>query len=458
MPGLPGLALRIARIVVFALFGVSLVFHWFHVPVGVQPKGHGGYATVFEQPPSTLPFKLLVIVVLVSAWWLGRRLKRRGSLSWATPMTAAGFILLSAIGIVYPAWTMQRCAEVSAHAGWLQQQNFSLIVSVGDNFLGQEYFYEPGQPEVQVNEVLPRSFQAMPTPSVLSLADLHLTKLQHLFIWLGLSPGFCQFVSWGWFSGAIASLLLVICFMPLKGNQRSSPGDRRSLYRLVGVFVFTGFALCLVGLVPIMMAAQELKRAEASTNYGSYSESLRHLDLAEQWVPVLSYHTDLLYQRGWLEEKVGLQSPVREVYTAIRQEEEGFVDRAAQEYAALLNPEVPKAVRDEAYRGALRLAIKDFNTGLTGRAAAVLERLTTIDPSSVKADYAMQLAHLREFRKTQLEQDVAKFETIYDCFESPEKSPLVAAAHRRLADLEFDYRDLTKLGDEMRAAVTPLTQ
>ena len=455
---MPGLVLRIARFVTFALFGVSLGLHWFHVPVGVHQKGQGAYSTIFEEPPSTLPFKLLVLVVLVSAWWLGRRLKRRGSVSWATPMTVAGFILLLTNGIVYPALTMQRCAEVSAHAGWLQQQNFSLIVSVGDNFLGQEYFYEPGQPEVQVNEVLPRSFQAMPTPSVLSLADLHLTKMQHMFIWLGLSPGFCQFVTWGWFSGVIGALSLVICFMPLKGNQRSRPGDRRSLYRLVGVFVFTGFALCLACLLPIIMAAQELKRAESSADNGSYPESLRHLDLAENWVPVLSYHTDLLYQRGWLEEKVGLQSPVRQVYSAIREEEEGFVDRAAHDYAALLNPENPKEVRDEAYRGALRLAIKDFNTGLTGRAAAVLERLTTIDPSSVKADYAMQLAHLREFRKTQLEQDVAQFEAIYDCFESPEKSPLVAAAHRRLADLEFDYHDLTRLSDEMRAAVTPLTQ
>ena len=455
---MPGLVLRIARVVAFGLFGVSLVFHWFHVPVGVQPKGHGAYSAIFVEPPSTLPFKLLLSVVLVSAWWLGRRLKRRGSVSWATPMTVAGSILLLAIAIVYPALTMQRCAEVSAHAGWLQQQNFSLIVSVGDNFLGQEYFYEPGQPEVQINEVLPRSFQAMPTPSVLSIKDLHLTKLQHMFIWLGMSPGFCQFVTWGWFSGVIGSLLLVICFMPLKGNQRSSAGDRRSVYRLVAVFVFSGFAVCLACLLPIMMAAEELKRAEASANNGSYPESLRHLDLAEKWVPVLSYHTDLLYQRGWLEEKVGLQSPIREVYSAIREEEEGFVDRAAQQYAALLNPDIPKPVRAEAYRGALRLAIKDFNTGLIGRAAAVLERLTTIDPSSVKADYAMQLAHLREFRKTQLEQDVAKFETIAECFESPEKSPLVAAAHRRLADLEFDYHDLTKLGDEMRAAVTPLTQ
>src|SRR5258707_2477317 len=349
---MPGLVLRIARVVAFALFGVSLVFHWLHVPVGVQPKSHGAYSTIFEEPPSTVPFKLLVVVVLVLAWWLGRRFKRKGSVSWATPMTVAGSISLLGIGIVYPALTMQRCAEVSAHAGWLQQQNFSLIVSVGDSFLGQEYFYEPGQPEVQVNEALPRSFQTMPTPSVLSLTDLHLTKLQHMFIWLGLSPGFCQFVTWGWFSGVIGSLLLVICFMPLKGNQRSSPGDRRSLYRLVGVFLFTRFAVCLVGLLPIMMAAQELTRAESSANNGKYSESIRHLDLAEKWVPVLSYHTDLLYQRGWLEETVGLQSPARQVYFPIPEQEERVFRRGAEEGGGLVNYDNRKTGRHEARRRA----------------------------------------------------------------------------------------------------------
>lgn len=455
---MPGLVLRITRIIAFALVGVSLLLPWFHVPVGVHEKANGAYVTVFEQPPSTTPFKLVLVMVLVSAWWLGRRLKRSGSVSWATPLTVAGFILLLGIGIVYPAFTMQRCGKTSAHASWLQQQSFSLIVSVGDDFLAQEYYYEPGQPEVEVNEVLPRSFQAMPTPSIFSPADLHLTKAQHLFIWLGLSPGFCQFVTWGWFCGMFASLLLIICFMPLKGNQRSSPGDRKSLYRLIGVFGLSGLTVCFLCLLPIMMAAQELERARAAANLGGFSESIRHLDLAEKWVPVLAYHTDMLYQRGWLEEKVGLQSPVRRVYSAIREEEEGFTDRAEHDYSDLLNPENPQLVRDEAYRGALRLAIKDFNSGLTGRAAAALERLTRIDPSSVKADYAMQLAHLRLFRKTQLEQDVAKFEAVYDCFESPEKSPLIAAAHRRLADLEFDYHDLTRLGDEMRAAVTPLTQ
>jgi hypothetical protein len=206
-----------------------------------------------------------------------------------------------------------------------------------------------------------------------------------------------------------------------------------------------------------MMAGQELAKAQKSADHGMYSDSLHHLELAENWVPALAYHTDMLCQRGWLEEKVGLQSPVRELFSAIREEEEGFTARAAQHYADLLTPEKPGPVRSEAYRGALRLAIKDFNSGLVDRAEECLERLTTLDPGSVKADYALQLAHCRQFRKAQLETDVAKFEAIYKCFESPEKSPLIASAHRRLADLEFGYSDLTKLEDEMRAAVTPLS-
>jgi hypothetical protein len=453
---MPGLALRIIRAVAFVLLGASLLLHWFHVPVGVQEKGHGAYSVIFEQPSSTLVLKLLTVLVLVLALGWGWRLKRSRSKPWATPLTVAGFILLVSIGIVYPALTNQRCADVSAHAGWLQQQNYSMIVTVGDNFTAQEYLYQPGQTNVQVDEVLPRSFQAIPTPSILSFEDLHLTKLQHVLIWLGYSGQFCQFLTWGWFCGMFGSALLTICFLPLRADQRSSPAEARSLYRLIAGMVLTTFALCLLCLLPIMMAGQELGKAQRSAENGMYSDSLRHLELAEKWVPVIAYHTDVLCQHGWLEEKLGLQSPVRELFSAIREEEEGFAARAAQHYADLLSPEKPGPVRSEAYRGALRLAIRDFNSGLVDRAESCLERLTMLDPGSVKADYAMQLAHCRQFRKAELEVDVAKFEAIYKCFESPEKSPIIAAAHRRLADLEFDYSDLAKLQDEMRAAVTPL--
>jgi tetratricopeptide (TPR) repeat protein len=455
---MPGLALNICRVIALALLAAGFALHWLQVPIGLQEKSYGGYALVFQQPSSTLPLKLFTAAVLVVAWWMGSRLKRIASAAWGMPTTVAGCILLITIGIVYPALTMQRCADISAHAAWLDQQNFSLIATVGDAFTGQEYFHQPGQPEVQVKEVVPRAFQAIPTPSVTSIAVLHLTKLQHIFIWLGLSPGFCQFVTWGWFCAMFGALLLTLCFVPLKNYQHSDCGDGKSLYRLIEFFVLGTVSVSLLCLFPIMMASQELMKAQVAANEGRYPESILHLDAAEKWVPVLAYHTDTLFQRGWLDEKVGINSPVRQIYSAIREEEEGFFDRAAKHYDMLLNSNSPQTVKGEAFRGALRLAIKDFNSGLIDRAASSLERLTASDPTSVKADYAMQLAHLRLFRKKELEQDVAKFETVYDCFESPEKSPLVAASHRRLADLEFDYRDLTKLGDEMRAAVTPLTQ
>ena len=73
-------------------------------------------------------------------------------------MTVSGCILLAVLGIAYPALTMQRCAAVSAHAGWLQAQNYSLILPFGDAYRAQEYAHEPGQPLINVAEVLPARF------------------------------------------------------------------------------------------------------------------------------------------------------------------------------------------------------------------------------------------------------------------------------------------------------------
>ena len=112
-------------------------------------------------------------------------------------------------------------------------------------------------------------------------------------------------------------------------------------------------------------------------------------------------------------------------------------------------------MREEAFRGALRLALRDFNSGLIDRAASRLEELTKIDPTCVKAYYTLQLADLRAAQKERLERDTAKFEALYNCFQSLEKSSLIASSHRRVAELEFDYGDLDKLGEEMRAAITP---
>jgi hypothetical protein len=211
----------------------------------------------------------------------------------------------------------------------------------------------------------------------------------------------------------------------------------------------------LACLVPIVMAGRTLSKAQVSAAEGRFNDSLHELDRAQLWLPALAYATDMLYQRGYLTRRLGLESPERKLLDAINEEEGGLYTQATQHYLSLLDPATTEPVRDEAFRGALRLALKDFNSGLVDRAGSNLTRLLAIDPTALKANYAMQLVDLQSRRKDQLESDVARFETIYKTFQSIEKGEVVASAHRRLAYLEFDFGDKEKLGDEMRAAVKP---
>ena len=78
------------------------------------------------------------------------------------------------------------------------------------------------------------------------------------------------------------------------------------------------------------MAGREMARAKSSPAGGKIALALHHLDIAQAWVPVFAYHSDLIYQRGWLDRNLGLNSPEVEVYAAIREEIEGFT-RGRQE-------------------------------------------------------------------------------------------------------------------------------
>jgi hypothetical protein len=274
-------------------------------------------------------------------------------------------------------------------------------------------------------------------------------------MWLGLSPGFCQFASLGWFCAIFGSFLLAVSFLRIQEEGGAHPEGRKAAYSIVPLFMAGTLLLLTLIMTPVVMAGRELAEARTAVANGSFSESLHHLDLAEAWVPILAYNTDEVYQRGWLDRKLGVNSFAAQLVSAIREEEEGFNARAAQHYAELLDPDRPGPVRDEAFRGAMRLAINDFNTGLLDRAISELAQLTSIDPSSIKANYALQLADLRSSHKDRLECDLAKFEAVYKCFASLEKSALLASAHRRMAELDYDFRDTAKIGDEMRAAIKP---
>ncbi len=449
------LVLRISRWVAFALLSLSLALPWFRVPNGVEEGLNGRPKVIFSEPSSTIGFKILLFAGVVVACWIGVRRKRSGVSDWARPITVIGFVLLLVIGITYPAITMQRCAAISAHATWLQAQNYSLILPFGDAYRAQEYAYEPGQSLISVAEVLPRAFEALPTPVVNSFADFNLGRLEEVLMWLGLSPGFCQFVYRGWFCAIFGIFLLSISFMRVQSTQNESNWKAHLSAGVPAVLVCGAALLYIVCLVPIVMAGRELTRARTALMEGRVKESLHRLDRMEAWMPVLAYNSDVIFQRGSLDQKMGVQSDAALLYSAVREEEEDFDGRAAQHFGELTSRRSNGPIQAEAYRGALRLAIKDFNSGLVDRAADRFGQLETIDTTCIKANYALQLAYLQTLRKPELERELARFEVLYAPFESLEKSGLIAAAHRRLAELDFDLRDTATLGDEMRAAIKP---
>jgi hypothetical protein len=452
---MPFLLIRISRWIAFALVSLTLLLPWFRVPTGIREDVKGVYTVVTSEPPSTNVGRIIVILVLASAFLIGYRRRRFGTLAWSTPMALAGCFLLLVLGIIFPALTVQRCAKISAHAAWLHAQHYSFIVTIGDAFTSPEYASQAGEPGVEVREVLPRAFEAIPTPGIVSFSDLRLGKIEEILMWIGLSPAFCQFAYRGWFCGIIGSFLLAVSFVRINKGDGALRRNLNLAYRIAPFFVLSAFLLCTVCLVPILIAGRELGRSRTAVLEGNYADSLQHLDLAQSWVPILAYHTDFIYQRGWLERRLGLQSSATQLLSAIREEVEGFHARAAEHYADLLNPEQPGPIREEAFRGALRLAIQDFNSGLVDNAASSLTQLTALDPTCVKANYALQLADFRMSRKEKLESEVAKFEAVYHCFQAIDKGAIMASAHRRLAELEFDSRDFGKLGDEMRAAIKP---
>ena len=447
------LSLAFARVGAFLCIGASFVLPWLRVPVNLYSADNGVYHLIYQEPITTLAFRAVVLLLVVFGGWIAFRSRSYQRKSKA--LVAIGGLILVALVVFYPAITIQRCSAVTAHAAWLEDQNESLILPPGDTYTGQEYTYQPGEPELDIKQVLPRSFEVIPSPPDTILGAVRLANLSKLVMWLGYTPDFCEFVGKGWFCGVFGAALLAISFMRARDQEGTTEPEVNYMYRS-GLFLFIGASMaCLICLIPVIMAGRELGQSRTAAEKGEFTDSLHHLELAQVWVPILSYQTDLLYQTGWLKDKLNRPSPEKGLMQAVRLEEEGSPARADEIYSDLLAPDIPDPVRQEAFRAELRLAINDFNSDLLSSAGRRLNRLIGIDPSCVKVNYALQLWHIRYRQKSALEDDVARFQALYKCFGSLEKSPLLALAHRRLADLEFDYGDTARLNEEMQEAVTP---
>ena len=444
------LALGLARILSLLLLGLALALPWYRVPIGLRPGAPDSYAVVFLEPPSTAIFKILVAASLVAILiYCSRRS--------ATPMrrltfvSGIGLFLLVLLTTSFAPLTLQRCAKVAAQAEWLTDQNFSLILPTGDSLSEEEYSYQSFEPLVSITDVMPRAFQVLPAPEVTTALDLHVTQLPETMLWLGYTSGFCQFVGRGWFCGLFGALLLFASFSrPLRTELAPTkiPTWRFPIMALIGGIALEGF-----WLVFPFAAGIELHRARLDASEGEFAGARIHLDRAFGLLPSLRSNTDLLFERGWLDRRIGQTSSAESrLVEAVEEEEEHLSARAWTHYEQLLQAQNSSEIRAEAYRGALRLALRDLNSGLEERAAARLNELLVLDNSCIKANYALQLADLRLHRKAALERDVVQFETVYKTFQSLEKIAPIATAHRRLAELDFETNDAADVTEQLRAA------
>ena len=446
------LAIRLSRVASILLLVAGLALPWYHVPTGLKPDAKGGVSATFADPWSTIIFKALIVAILLGVLFYSRRrsINQLGRSRWLVRRFGCASFGRDRLSCVYHPTLRQGNSPRRLAAA----QNDSMILSYGDSLTGEEYAYQSGQRAVLVTEVLPRSFQAIPTMQFKSLFDLHLSDLPAIVMLVGYTPAFCQFVSRGWWCVLFGALFFAVSF-----GRTLDLTEPRAMLKLWST-ILPGFALSAVllwgiFLLPVLIAGLELSKSEETADLGRYAEARRWLNRATTFVPILAYNTDIVFQEGYFDQKLGVDSAASKLVTAIRDEEEGFIDSAAGRYADLLDPSNPEPVRDEAFRGGLRRALTDLNAGLADKASAALTRLLTIDPSSIKVNYALQLADLRRQRKDALEQHVADFEAIYSSFQSLEKDALLAAAHRRLAELDFDDHDIAHIGDDLRAAIKP---
>lgn len=444
------LALRITRVVSFILLGLALLLPWYRVPVGVRQGKDGIYSAIYMEPASTLIFKILLAGCLLAILIYllrpsGAPLKRLAFVS------GFGLFLLVLLATSFAPLTMQRCAKVAAHGEWLADQDFSIVLPTGDSLTEEEYSYQPSEPLVCITDVLPRAFSVMPVPEFRTPLDIHVTQLPEITMWVGYTDGFCQFAGRGWFCGLFGSILLFASFSrPVRVLTEPA---KMATWRFLGAALIAGIVLEGLWLVLPLMAGVEIYQAHRDADIGELAAAKQHLDRAFVFLPSLRFGTDMLFEKGWLDQRTGqTNSPESALVRAIEEEEEHLVGRAWEHYERLLDPKNPDEVRAEAFRGALRLTLRDLNSGSEAKAAARLAALLNDDPSCIKANYALQLADLRLHRKAELERDVAKFETLYKTFESLGKIAPIASAHKRLAELDFETNDAAEIGDELRAA------
>ena len=398
----------------------GLTLPWFEVPFGFA--GGTGNEVKWSDSPVT-PWLKLGSVLLLLAGILASARRFEARRRWVASSCVGVLMIASWL----PYLTMTRCVVVSRQATWLEMQHRNLTWLGGDIYNGMEYRFMPNKSKVFAVDT-PRVLRALPLLDK-SFTDIGLADVADVFQWLGMTPAFTEFVSRGWFL-TLAGALIALC------GSLARPGESGLIdLSILNRLVFYGGVQVIVALGVVAASGTCLRQAREALDQGKYVEADTCLLRAQQVLPIHSFDSDIVLQRGLCQHAAGLDTPNATLYVASRLERGGFRHRANALFEKLARMDV-RSSRDycqfEAHRALLRQAINGLNSGNVVKAAQTLDYLRAVYPANLKVLYTRQLAAIRLYETETLKSLHRDLLGIYDYLQSPNKRAVIAASHEHL--------------------------
>ena len=394
------------------------------------------------EPRITVAYRVATVVVLaalVLLWWLGK--------TGTAGLVTAGLWLAALL--VYPYSVMVWDPSISGDAAWLEAQHRDLVwsggdlnMSVGTRAVGSLDDVLLTQTPRDVNPIEMSDWQ----PSELTLA-----RLPDLVDRLGYSNKFFEFIRLGWIVALAGSIFLMIAISSPEGHL-----DMRRAIWTAGVFGGAMVVLVALGWGWSFVAAADLAAAARHTARGEYQAALDAMQQARLRLPAIGEDSFFVAQTGLLEDALGRHTPAAHLYRANLDEQAGKYQQADVVYERLaLDRDVSAAVRREACRSMLRSAIDSLTAARADAAMNLLEKVLTVEPCNLKANYALQFTCLRSGHFHRVPPLAKRMEAVYGYFQFPSKLAAVSAGYQNALVANAALGDTQAAVNDVRKVVNP---
>jgi len=250
--------------------------------------------------------------------------------------------------------------------------------------------------------------------------------INELLKWFGYSSYFCEFVNRGFVYSLLGclSLLLLSLRKPGSFHIEAAATVFRKTFFLTTIVIF--FVFSYINVVALIVS-----RAEVDARRGNYSESVSKLELSKKLLPLVAQSTSFILQKGLLDSKLKRGSSDEKLFRAKNLLDKNFNSQALSILIELSSAN--SATGRESRRLITKIGIDSLNSNNLNKSIPLIESVIRFDPTSLKANYALQLAYLRRGNDVGLENLFELQKKVYSRFNARSKKTVLASSYENLA-------------------------